>query len=66
MQFDSISDFFNMGGYAFYVWLSYGITLACFGLLIILSRAKKKQLFKHINQKIQREQLLKARRSNKQ
>ncbi|WP_299003417.1 heme exporter protein CcmD [uncultured Shewanella sp.] len=66
MQFDSISDFFNMGGYAFYVWLSYGVTLVCFGLLIIFSKVKKKQLFKHINQKIQREQLLKARRSNKQ
>lgn len=65
MQFDSISDFFNMGGYAFYVWLSYGITLVSFGLLIFLSQAKKKRLFKHINQKVQREQLLKARRSKK-
>ncbi|WP_299494114.1 heme exporter protein CcmD [uncultured Shewanella sp.] len=66
MQFHSISDFLNMGGYAFYVWLSYGVTFTCFGLLIFTSRAKKKQLFKNINKKRQREQLLKARRSNTQ
>ena len=22
-QFESLADFFNMGGYAFYVWISY-------------------------------------------
>ncbi len=28
----SIADFFNQGGYAFYVWASYGL---CFALLLI-------------------------------
>lgn len=28
----SVSEFFNQGGYAFYVWASYGL---CFALLII-------------------------------
>jgi heme exporter protein D len=26
MQWNSISDFFAMGGYAFYVWGSFGVT----------------------------------------
>ena len=26
MQWLSVADFFNMGGYAFYVWGSFGIT----------------------------------------
>lgn len=64
MQFDNLNDFFNMGGYAFYVWLSYGITIACFGLLIIFSRHKRQKLFQDINKKVQREKLLKAKRSN--
>ena len=28
MQWLSVADFFNMGGYAFYVWGSFGITAA--------------------------------------
>lgn len=33
-QFESISDFFAMGGYAMYVWLAYGVSLlACVGLI---------------------------------
>ena len=27
MSFASWSEFFNMGGYAFYVWASYGLTV---------------------------------------
>jgi len=29
MQWASWSAFFNMGGYAFYVWFSFGLTLLC-------------------------------------
>jgi len=29
MHFASFSDFLAMGGYAFYVWLSFGLTLVC-------------------------------------
>ncbi|NOU24623.1 MAG: heme exporter protein CcmD [Methylotenera sp.] len=29
MQWESWSAFFNMGGYAFYVWLSFGLTALC-------------------------------------
>ncbi|MCL1125942.1 heme exporter protein CcmD [Shewanella surugensis] len=64
MQFHNLSDFFNMGGYAFYVWLSYGVTFISFGLLIALSRYKKQKTFQDINKKTLREQLLKSRRSD--
>jgi heme exporter protein D len=29
MQWQSLSAFFNMGGYAFYVWFSFGLTALC-------------------------------------
>jgi len=29
MQWQSWSAFFNMGGYAFYVWASFGLTVLC-------------------------------------
>ena len=29
MQWESWSAFFNMGGYAFYVWFSFGLTAFC-------------------------------------
>jgi len=29
MNWSSWSEFFNMGGYAFYVWGSLGVVLAC-------------------------------------
>jgi heme exporter protein D len=31
-----MSEFFHMGGYAWYVWGSYGVTFACLALEIIL------------------------------
>ena len=33
---DSISDFFRMGGYAFYVWWSYAIAFVVLGLNFVL------------------------------
>ena len=35
MQFDSFADFLNMGGYAFYVWLSFGVTFLAMGIIAI-------------------------------
>lgn len=55
MQFDSINAFFEMGGYAFYVWLSYGVTAVAIILLIVLSKQKHKQVIQSINQRYTRE-----------
>ncbi|WP_394390095.1 heme exporter protein CcmD [Shewanella woodyi] len=66
MQFDSFADFFNMGGYAFYVWLAYGVTFFSLGTLVISSLRQKRKVLTEIAKKIQREDRLKANRSNQQ
>ncbi|MCG9714805.1 heme exporter protein CcmD [Shewanella insulae] len=66
MQFDSLADFFNMGGYAFYVWLSYGITAFALGTLIVMSLRQKRKILTEISKKMQREERLKANRSKEQ
>jgi heme exporter protein D len=48
-QFDGLQDFLNMGGYAWYVWVSYlGFTLVLVWSLILprLTRRKLLQLHK--------------------
>ena len=65
MQFDSVSDFLNMGGYAFYVWLSYGITRGSIVMLILLSARRKQTVLKEIAKQASREKRLKENRGNK-
>lgn len=38
----SVSEFFNMGGYAFYVWGSYGVALLVFVVEILMVNHKRK------------------------
>ena len=38
-----MSDFLDMGGYAFYVWGSYGVTFALLALEVILLRKRKRE-----------------------
>ncbi len=56
MFFDSISDFFNMGGHALYVWSSYGI----FALVILVNflspMLTRKNVIKNIERQMRREQ----------
>ncbi|ABV85540.1 MULTISPECIES: heme exporter protein CcmD [Shewanella] len=65
MQFDSVSEFINMGGYAFYVWLAYGVTFFSLGTLVVLSVRQKRKVLVEIAKKIQREERLKETRSTK-
>lgn len=59
MQFDSFSDFIAMGGYGFYVWLSFG-TCALILLGIQFSSLRdKKQILASIEQQIARETRIK-------
>lgn len=44
----SIAEFFNMGGYAFYVWGSYGVTLLIFVVEILLVRHKRKMTLQQV------------------
>ncbi len=69
MQFDSFSAFLNMGGYGFYVWLSFGVSAVLIIALIFNSLMGHKQVIKSIAIRQQREnklrQLRKQRNSTK-
>ena len=58
MQFDSINAFFNMGGYAFYVWLSYGVSAFFLFTLVFSSKANNQKIIKKIAQRHKREEKL--------
>ncbi len=53
----SWSEFFAMGGYAFFVWMSYGITVAVIVLNIVMPLIQRKQVIKRVKRAIRREQL---------
>jgi heme exporter protein D len=59
MAFDSFSEFIAMGGYGFYVWLSYGLTFLALAILIVNSYFKKNKILKNVEQRILREQRIK-------
>jgi len=42
----SIQEFFAMGGYAFYVWTSYGLTLIVLLANIIIPIVQRNQFFR--------------------
>jgi heme exporter protein D len=44
MNWGSWDNFLAMGGYAFYVWGSYGVTLALIVAEIVLVRARKRSV----------------------
>ena len=46
MSFDSWQAFFAMGGYAFYVWASFGLTLLVLGLIMLGPVWRHKQLLR--------------------
>jgi heme exporter protein D len=51
MKFDSWSAFWAMGGYGFYVWLSFGLTMLALVGLVISTRATRKSLLRAVKQK---------------
>lgn len=55
MFFQSWSDFWNMGGYGFYVWLSYGISLVTIAALIVQSIKARKSVLQQVLRETQRE-----------
>ena len=42
MSWGSWSDFFAMGGYAFYVWGAYGVTFTCLAAEVVLLVRRRK------------------------
>jgi heme exporter protein ccmD len=56
-QFDSLADFFAMGNYGFYVWLSYGISFVAMGWLIWQSKREQKQIVDQVKKELVHEAL---------
>ncbi len=51
------SEFFHMGGYAFFVWTSYGLTLIVIVANIVLPMMQRKQVISRIKRAIRREKI---------
>ena len=49
MNWSSLSEFLNMGGYGFYVWGSYLVTLICIAGELVLVFNRKRTLLKHLS-----------------
>ena len=56
-KFDSLADFFAMGNYGFYVWLSYGISFVAMGWLIWQSKREQKQIVDQVKKELVHEAL---------
>lgn len=46
MHFESLGDFFAMGGYASYVWSAFGITFLSMIILLVTSVSRGKNFLK--------------------
>ncbi|EGQ9349173.1 TPA: heme exporter protein CcmD [Vibrio parahaemolyticus] len=55
MHFESLSDFFAMGGYASYVWSAFGITFLSMLILLITSLRRGDALMKEVKARIDRQ-----------
>jgi len=65
MQFDSLSSFVAMGGYGFYVWLSFGVSFLVMVLLIGAAKIERNRLLKSLVKHQQRQaRIQKARQQN--
>ncbi len=51
-----MSEFLNMGGYAFFVWTSYGLAAIILIAHIILPMQRKKEIIQSIKRRLRREQ----------
>ena len=52
------SEFFHMGGYAFYVWTSWGLTFLIVFILWLQAKLAKKKIIVEINRQIRHESKL--------
>lgn len=52
----SIEEFFHMGGYAFYVWTSYGLALFILVLIFVMPMLTKKQIIRELRMKYRQQE----------
>jgi heme exporter protein D len=59
MYFQSMADFWAMGGYGLFVWLSFGITYALLAGLTLYSHYQQYQFKQQLAARLAREQRIK-------
>ncbi len=52
LQFSSISEFFQMGGYAFNVWTVYALFLLFFFVNLYFPLIRKKQIIRELKRRL--------------
>lgn len=52
----SLEEFFHMGGYAFYVWSSYGLTFFVLLMIFLKPMMSKKQVIKDLRMKYRQQE----------
>jgi len=62
LAFDSFSEFIAMGGYGFFVWLSFGVTFIAMLAIVVESKLAYKQLFTQLEKEQARKKRIKAAR----
>jgi heme exporter protein D len=50
MQWNNAAEFFAMGGYAVYVWGSFGACALCMGIEPLLIRHKRRQVLQRLRE----------------
>ena len=50
-----LGAFFNMGGYAFYVWTAYGLALAVLLINLVFVSRRKKQVLRNVTRLLRQE-----------
>ncbi len=51
----SMSEFFHMGGYASYVWFSYGLTAVSLAITWVLPVMRRKAILKKLARRLEQE-----------
>lgn len=47
-----MTDFFAMGGYAWYVWMAYGAVALAIGVEIVVVRARRRRAFEQLRMSV--------------
>lgn len=51
----SLTDFLHMGGYAFYVWTSYGLALIVLIVNLLIPIWRRRELIANLSRRLRRE-----------
>ena len=58
MAFESLHEFFAMGGHAPYVWAAWGVTAGLLIVIVLHARAERRLLLRNLQRRVRREERL--------